>query len=377
MTANVLSSLYDVSLMQAANMIRLCGSTNTTLLQGHMGIGKSSLLKHLAKMLPTHRPVDFDCTTKDLGDILIPKIVEATQGDADCVRYVPNEELGVHLSGPVILMVDEFGKANPAVKTAMLRLMLERKTSGYTLHKDSIVFATTNLGNEGVGDLLPAHARNRITVMRVRKPTAQEWVEDFALEAGVDPTLITWVLGNEAVFQSFEDCPDPGNNEFIFHPKAPGRVSFVTPRTLELASHWIKQRGHMGENELTAALVGTIGTRAAADLSAYIRVGDQLPKQQEIKDNPDTAPVPTNSMAVAMVVHRAMQTIERSWTDAWMTYMLRLPKEAQGMFVNYVRRATERKNGAEGNKRLIEVNTNKKYMEFCLANNYMFAADKK
>ena len=84
------STLYDVSLAQAANMIRLCGSTNTTLLQGHMGTGKSSLLKVLAQIFPEHRPVYFDCTTKDLGDITIPRIGES----GDCVRYVPNEELG-------------------------------------------------------------------------------------------------------------------------------------------------------------------------------------------------------------------------------------------------------------------------------------------
>ena len=62
-------------------------------------------------------------------------------------------------------MVDEYGKANPAVKNAMLRLMLERKIGSYTLHPDSLVFATTNLGAEGVGDLLPPHARNRMTVI--------------------------------------------------------------------------------------------------------------------------------------------------------------------------------------------------------------------
>ena len=74
------------------------------------------------------------------------------------VRYLTNEELGAHHDKPIILMIDEFGKSNPAVKLALLRMMLERKIGSYTLHPDSIVFATTNLGAEGVGDLLPAHA---------------------------------------------------------------------------------------------------------------------------------------------------------------------------------------------------------------------------
>ena len=374
-----MKNLYDVSLAQATNMIRLCGSTNTILLQGHMGIGKSSILKTLAKMLPGHVPVYFDCTTKDLGDITIPKLDTKNDDgtDADFVRFVANEEMGLHHGKPIILMIDEYGKANPAVKNAMLRLMLERKTAGYTAPEGSIIFATTNLGAEGVGDLLPAHARNRITVLRTRKPTNVEWIEDFAIDAGIDHTLLAWVSENGQIFQSFEDCPKPDDNEYIYHPSAPGRVSFVTPRTLELASNWLKLRTHMSDLELTAALVGTIGPRAAGDLAAYIRIADQLPTLEEIKNHPTTAKVPTSETATCMVVHRTLGTIERNWTDAWMDYMVRLSKEAQGMFANAVRRSVDKKKDGTGNKRLIEVNTNRKYMEWCLANSYLFAAEKK
>lgn len=374
-----MKNLYDVSLAQATNMIRLCGSTNTILLQGHMGIGKSSILKTLAKMLPNHVPVYFDCTTKDLGDITIPKLDTKNEdgSDADFVRMIANEEMGLHHGKPIILMIDEYGKANPAVKNAMLRLMLERQTAGYKAADGSIIFATTNLGAEGVGDLLPAHARNRITVLRTRKPTNVEWIEDFAIDAGIDHTMIAWVSENGQIFQSFEDCPKPDDNEYIYHPSAPGRVSFVTPRTLELASNWLKLRAHMSDMELTAALVGTIGPRAAGDLAAYIKIADQLPTLDEIKNSPLTAKVPTSETATCMVVHRTLGTIERNWTDAWMDYMLRLSKEAQGMFANAVRRSVDKKKDGTGNKRLIEVNTNKKYMDWCLANNYLFAAEKK
>jgi len=375
-----MNNLYDVSLAQATNMIRVMGSTNTILLQGHMGIGKSSILKTLTKVMPNHVPVYFDCTTKDLGDITIPKLDTKNEdgSDADYVKIVPTEEMGLHHSKPIILMIDEFGKANPSVKNAMLRLMLERKTAGYDRSKDgSVIFATTNLGAEGVGDLLPAHARNRITVLRVRKPTATEWIEDYAIDAEIEPALIAWVAENGHIFQSFEDDPK-ADNEYIYHPSATGRVSFVTPRTLELASHWLKQRNHVSDLELTAALVGTVGPRAAGDLSAFVRIADQLPTLEEIKTNPTGAKVPTSETAVCMIVHRTLGTIERNWTDAWMDYMLRLSKEAQGMFANAIRRSVDKKNkDGVGNKRLIEVNTNKKYMDWCLANNYLFAAEKK
>lgn len=156
------TSMYALSLDQIANAIKVGGSKRTVLVQGHMGTGKTSLLKMLARDLPNHIPCYFDCTTKDLGDISIPSL--QTIDEQGFVRFVPNEELGMHLGKPIILMIDEYGKANPAVKNAMLRLMLEH----HGVHTDSVIFATTNLGAEGVGDLLPPHARNRITVLTAR-----------------------------------------------------------------------------------------------------------------------------------------------------------------------------------------------------------------
>jgi len=141
--------MYALNLDQIATAIRHGGNKRTVLIQGHMGTGKSSLLKTLAKELPAHTPCYFDCTTKDLGDISIPKLATLDSEGSDYVTYATNEELGAHINGPIILMVDEYGKANPAVKNSMLRLMLERKIGSYTLHEDSIVFATTNLGAEG------------------------------------------------------------------------------------------------------------------------------------------------------------------------------------------------------------------------------------
>jgi len=70
------NTMYHLGLDQTANLIKIIGHKRTVLAQGHMGTGKSSLLKMLAEMLPTHTPVYFDCTTKDLGDLMLPRIAE-------------------------------------------------------------------------------------------------------------------------------------------------------------------------------------------------------------------------------------------------------------------------------------------------------------
>ena len=359
------SSIYALSLDQVETAIKLGGNKRTMLVQGHMGTGKSSLLRSLAKQMPNHTACYFDCTTKDLGDITIPSL--QTMDGQGFVQYVTNEELGLHLGNPIILMVDEYGKANPAVKNAMLRLLLERKMGSYTLHPDSIVFATTNLGAEGVGDILPPHARNRITVVTTRKPSHMEWIE-WGVNNSIDHTLLGWCKDNPQLFHSFEDVKDPEANPYIYHPRAV-RPSFVTPRSLEAASDWLKVREGMDAQSLTAMLMGTVGDRAAMDLMAFVNLADQLPSIQSIKDNPTTAKIPESDAGVCMVVYRTLVTIERDWMDAWMTYMDRLDKEAQGLFANGVRTPKYGKQSL--------VMTNKKFTQWALTNSYMFAADKK
>ena len=115
--------------------------------------------------------------------------------------------------------------------------------------------------------------------------------------------------------------------------------------------------------------MGTIGERGAMDLMAFVKLSDQLPSLQSIKDEPKTAKVPDSAAAVCMVVYRTLSTIGGDWIDSWMDYMVRLDKEAQGMFANGC--------SAEKYAHRKVVMTNKKFTQWAMDNNYMFAADKK
>ena len=384
--------MYQIDLDQCASLIKAVGHKRTVLVQGHMGTGKSSLLRTLSAAMPTHTPCYFDCTTKDLGDITLPNIKGAGLGagsrlvgkmnpmthdvdlrvtnqddEQDYVTYATNEELGAHHKKPIILMIDEYGKANPSVKNALLRLMLERKIGSYELHEDSVIFATTNLGAEGVGDLLPPHARNRITVVTARKPSNMQWIE-WGINNGVDHTLLGWCKDNPQLFNSFDDHPNPDDNPYIFHPKQQ-RAAFVTPRSLEAASDVLKSRDGMDDMTVTAALMGTIGDRGAMDLMAFVKLADQLPSLQSIKDTPETAKVPSSAAAVCMVVYRTLAAMDKDLINPWMVYMDRLDKEAQGMFANGVR------SPKYGKQALIM--TNGKFTQWAMQNGYLFAADKR
>ena len=137
--------MYALDLDEAVSLMVAGGNQRTCLFEGHMGSGKSSMLKMLGEELPDHKLFYFDCTTKtDAGDIGLPQFAKIEE--QGYVTYLPNEELGLHLTCPVVIMIDEYGKANQSVKNSLLRLMLERAWGSKTLHPESIVFATTNRG---------------------------------------------------------------------------------------------------------------------------------------------------------------------------------------------------------------------------------------
>ena len=360
--------MYATTMREAEDLIANVGSKRTVLAEGPIGCGKSSMLHTLATRLPDHIPCYFDCTTKVSGDVAIPNIAHMDNGQG-YVTYLTNEELGAHLDKPIILMVDEFGKAERDIKNSLLRILLERKIGSYTLHPDSIVFATTNLGAENVGDMLPAHARNRLILLRLKKPNNMEWLQDFAIPNGLDPVLCGWAKDNPQLFHDFQDIPNPEDNPYVFHPQAPSSEQFVTGRSLHCVSDIMLQREHLGDNLLTASLIGAIGSRGAMDLMAYIKIGDQLPSLESIKADPINAKVPTAPAAVCMVVYKAAQTMSREWIEAWMTYMVRLDKEAQGLFVQTAR------HDKYPHRKIVM--TNGKFTQWAMDNGYMFAADKK
>lgn len=370
---------------QLATAIKAMGDKRTVFVEGDMGSGKTSILNLLRAMLPEHVPVYLDATTKDLGDLMVPMFDKID--DAGIVRYALNEELGFHHKKPVILMIDEYGKANPAVKNGLLRVALERKIGSHELPEGSIVFMTSNLGAEGVGDLLLPHQRNRIVRVRMRKSSAPEWIENFARPNGLHPAVIGWVKETPKVGESFTDVDmrigdttrmraDEINqkldelNPYIFHPKATWRTAFFTWRSGEAASDilWAYEANAFDRETLTQLLIGTIGERATRDMQAYIALSDDLPQMLDIQTNPMTAKVPEGAAAQVMVVDKALATLEYAWVSNWMKYLGRLPREVQGLFVNTARRTNYNK--------LDVITSCKEFGDWCLENGWLYTNDK-
>jgi len=148
---SVINFGHSVSLREFAQGIGVVGKDVTIIGQGEPGIGKSSMLKVLAQTYPDYEIAYVDCTLLDLGDFALP--YTETHGDMKVTRFAPNARFKMHYDKPVIVMLDEIGKAMKAVKNVLLTLMLEHRIGDNYLPEGSMVFGTTNLLSDGVGDM--------------------------------------------------------------------------------------------------------------------------------------------------------------------------------------------------------------------------------
>lgn len=333
MAKNDVLLMNTVSLEEGAKMVEHAGSEVSFIFQGEMGIGKSYMLDVLAKRLPSHVPVYAELPTFDVSDVSgVPFMESYGKGESavKITRFAPNALLNIHRGRPVIFMADEIGKAPRPVQNSILRLLNERKVGEYALPEGSIVFGTTNIMGEGLGDAVQPHAYNRCSFVTVRKPTADEWIVNYAMPNKVNPLIIAWVKRNPICFASYMEGD---GNPYIYYPGKTTR-SFVTPRSLVKAGHILSVRGSIGDNAALAGIAGCVGDAAARDIMMFAHTFDRMPSWEAIVSTPSTCQVPDDSDFAAnfSLVFNAIHVVSRETFKPWMAYCERLPKTYQGVF---------------------------------------------
>jgi hypothetical protein len=314
----------NVNLNQAANLIRNVGTTNTLLLRGQPGIGKSSILETLKRELPDYQVCYIDVANLDLGDLGMPVI----DRESMTTSYAPNVRFGVGKgqTRPVVLMLDELGKASRPVLNMLLPVILEHRIGDVQLPTGSIVFGTTNLDTDGVGDNIPAHAFNRMTVVNVANPTADEWLA-WASDSGVSPEVMAFAKQYPQVFDSYVDLTKGDKNPYIFNPMTGNIRAFCSPRSLAKASNLISQRDVLG-SALLPALAGTVGEAAARDMEALVNLADQLPLFENIVKDPTKTKVPTSVGALFILAFMLAGRVSAENIDPVIEYADRMGNES-------------------------------------------------
>ena len=341
-----------LSASQVVSLVAAIGDKRTVIVEGENGIGKTALFHALRKLpkFADHIAVQpIDCTQLSDGSVWMPDL----DRENGVSRELPNErfgvsafnQLGVNNSKPILVGLDEIAKAPQFIKNVLAPIIYERRVGNLSMPEGSVVVCFTNLSIEGLGDSIQAHLRNRLVFVKMRKPSADEWVK-WATDNGVNPMIIAFVSNEPRVMQSFLEYEKGGmfegkdlskDNGFIFNPKSM-QLAYATPRSLVAASDILDAGlGVLDDETLEAALKGTVGATTAEALASFIRFGREICEYSRVIKSPDTAPLSDNPTAQLIQVFQFVTRVaDRTEAEAIVKYVWRMRAEMQSIFCNTV-----------------------------------------
>lgn len=332
-------TVNTISLEEALTLVVEFGHTNTFLLSGEPGVGKTSGIADKVRKTfgGRMRTLYFDCANMTVGEAGLPAFVEI-EGRMQST-WAPNVLFGIHSKDPVCIVLDEYTKASEEVRNMLLPVIQERRVFDNPLVDGSIVAATGNLEHEGLGDRLKPHQLNRVTHLYVRKPTAEEWIWNWAVPNGISPEIIAWAEKDAAVFDSYLNYPEgsdavPG---MVFNPRRPIKGAFVSPRSLARANEFVSRRDRMpSQDAFLRALEGTIGRQGAAALQIFIEIADKLPSDEAVVANPKRVKIPDGMVEQALLVMNTATRATAETLDARLDFIDRVPEELIAIFMKMV-----------------------------------------
>ncbi len=228
-------------------------------LWGAPGIGKSSIIKQLAKS----RGIGFIDLRLSLMDPTDLKGIPFYDRESHTALWAPPAFLPKEGEG--ILFLDELNSAAPSVQASAYQLILDRAVGEYKLPSGwAIVAAGNREGDRGVTYRMPTPLANRFVHFEM-SVNVEDW-RFWAYKEGIDARIIAYI--------SFK-------NEHLFTFDAKSEVkSFATPRSWEYVNSILK--GNIKGELLLDTISGAIGRDIAVSFLSFIKVMDRLPDIEDI-----------------------------------------------------------------------------------------------
>lgn len=277
-------------------------------LWGKPGVGKSQLIKQIAK-LRGWGLIDFRASTRDPVALMgIPDVTGETS------RWkVPDEFPQVERDGAEgIFLLDELNAAAPSMQAACFGLVLDRKVGDYTMPPGWRIVAAGNRQTDGAAaQRMPTALANRFAHIDV-DPDVNSLVEYFnAIE--VDPIIVAYLRWRP------EQVHAMGSRD---------ARAFPTPRSWEQVAKIIDVPSTLRLQLATSM----IGEGAAGELESFIRLYRSLPSIESVFANPTGTKVPDEPSALYAMATALARRVDAATIDAAMTYTQRMPRDFDIIF---------------------------------------------
>ena len=242
------------------NLKKLIAQKLPTFIWGSPGIGKSSIVKAIAKEKNLEF-IDLRLSLLDPTDLKGIPFYDAKKQQA---IWAPPAFLPKDGSG--ILFLDEINTAPPTIQAAAYQLILDRKVGEYELPPNWAIVAAGNLESDlGATFSLSAPLLNRFIHLYL-EVDFDNWKE-WALQNNINGFIIAFLELHQEYLFTFD--PQKEQN------------AFATPRSWEFASKILDSS--VKKENLLEILQGTIG-EVANEFLNFLKVQEKLPNIQDILD---------------------------------------------------------------------------------------------
>ena len=314
------------------------GSHVVPMVIGDPGIGKSAMIKIVAKILgvPERVLIASLCDPTDFGGLPVP------DKKAGGVKRYPIEQIQACANAPGLLAHDEVTAAPLSCQGPLMRGILEGEYGSTRLDPGSYQVALCNPPEQAPSGVeLAAPLRNRFTWFRlvpeVREVIAymrgdtpdyvaelsQEW-DDEAYEEAVRGEALDWAATCEVEAGLLQFTPPASCVEGDAH-------GWASPRAWErgLRAYVAAQLLGADEEVQMAVLAGSVGQASAITYLGYRDLRKELPTPAEVAKDPGTAKLPDDrSIQIAAIGLIGRVAREHDGWAAW-TYADRLRPEIQ------------------------------------------------
>jgi hypothetical protein len=261
-----------------SQLIHRLPTTQTVLLLGAPGIGKTSCGRSVAKLMTDARrekaadAPEALCVEIDLSSSLPEDItgLPGLTGDVTVYRPVSWVHELCQPDAYGVLILDDLPAATQAVQVACRQIALERRVHRHKFAPGVRVIVTGNRREDkSCATQLPAHFRNSCVMLQT-EADLEDW-SAWAAERAIPGVIASYLRFRNSNFSKLpKDQDDQG--------------AFATPRTWTMLGECLPAAE--ASNAVLDVASGLVGSGVASDFVAFLRVHNELPDLKRLLEDP-------------------------------------------------------------------------------------------
>lgn len=285
---------------------------------GPPGIGKTDIITQVAEKLNRELMVMYP-TTSDPTDFRGLPVLDPETGRA---TFMPFDELWhiIEAGGPTVVLLDDFGQANPSVQAACMHMLLARHIGSHAVseHVSFMIASNDRTHHAGVAGILEPVKSRAMSIIHL-KADLEDWIS-WALNNDIAPEVIAYMRfrGNQ-MLSDFQ--PTSG---FTNSPSPRGQVAVSDIIKAEFPTQI--------EHEL---IKGACGEAYANEIKTYLNLYRHLPDPVQVLRNPGNVEVPEDPMIIFAYCGALASMASRENIDQIVAFARRLPIEYQVKLLAY------------------------------------------